>query len=221
MFPSQGSSGTLPGRAAPSRAVINPVQSCSFRHALIAALCVSLNDRQFVRAAFLTNLSFSAPIHSPPFFLAALPLSPSSTAFLQRTSSSLSSSPRLLHRHIYSHFNKNDIWAAILICSHSKSLVVAWLHLPFLNLIYLPRFLFSFSRPCSLTSIISHHPSCSLSVISSDSAVIIMHRIDFYPPVHRFISFNSTHKNFYFLRLPNVLNSISIMSFMQINCSKC
>lgn len=179
----QGSSGTLPGRAAPSRAVINPVQPCSFRHALIAALCVSLNDRQFVRAAFLTNLSFSAPIHSPPFFLAALPLSPSSTAFLQlqRTSSSLSSSPRLLHRHIYSHFNKNDIWAAILICSHSKSLVVAWLHLQFLNLIYLPRFLFSFSQPCSLTSIISHHPFCCLNVISSDSAVIIMHCIDFFP----------------------------------------
>lgn len=90
-------SGTLPGRAAPSRAVINPVQSCSFRHALIAALCVSLNDRQFVTAAFLTNLSFSAPIHSPPFFFAASPLSPSPTAFLQCASSSLSSSPRLLY----------------------------------------------------------------------------------------------------------------------------
>lgn len=126
---------TLPGRAAPSRAVINPVQSCSFRHALIAALCVSLNDRQFVTAAFLTNLSFSAPIHSPPFFFAALRLSPSSTAFLQCTSSSLSSSPRLLYRHIYSHFNKNGIWAAILSCSCPKSLVFVWLHLQFLNLI--------------------------------------------------------------------------------------
>lgn len=57
-----------PRPAAPSRAVINPVQSCSFRHALIAALCVSLNDRQFVTAAFLTNLSSSAPLHSPHSF---------------------------------------------------------------------------------------------------------------------------------------------------------
>lgn len=40
---------------------------------------------------------------------------------------------------------------------------------------------FSFSWPCFLTSIISHHPFCSLDVISSDIAVIIMYCIDFSP----------------------------------------
>lgn len=207
--------GTLPGRAAPSRAVINPVQSCSFRHALIAALCVTLNVRQFVTAAFLTNLSFSAPIYPLfPFFYAALLLGPSSAAFPRCTSTSLSSSPTLLYSR-YSYLNKNDIWAAIPICP--KSPVFRSLRIQIRNLIYLPRFFF-LSRPCFLTSIISHHPSWSLREISLDIAVMWC-TVLIPPPVDHFTSFTQRRKR-PLLILPNVLNLISVMSVAQINCSK-
>lgn len=96
-----------------------------------------------------------------PFFL---PLSPS--AFLQRTSSSFSSSPRLLYRHIYSHFNENDIWAAILICSHLVEILSFHLAPP-----SIPKPHFSPSLPFLLSTLfltftICHRLSCALNVIS-------------------------------------------------------
>lgn len=170
----------LPTGDAPARAVINPVQSCSSRRALIVARRVTLNDRQFVTAALLTNLSFSAPVHPPHLFW-----------FLRSSSSSSILSTALISFILppcpfYSHFNKNDISDRHPYLFPLKIPIFAGLHLQFPNLIYLPHLLFSPSRPCSLTSIIFHRPSCSLIVISLAAPVIIMYPIDPPPPIDHF-----------------------------------
>lgn len=162
----------LPTGDAPARTVINPVQSCSSRRALIVARRVTLNDRQFVTAALLTNLSFSAPVHPPLWFLR----SSTSSSILSTALISFILPPCPF----YSHFNKNDISDRHPYLFPLKIPVFAGLHLQFLNLIYLHHLLFSSSRPCSLTSIIFHRPSCSLIVISLAAPVIIMYPID--PP---------------------------------------
>lgn len=100
---------------------------------------------------------------------------------------------------------------AILICSRLKSWVFAGLHLQFLSLIYLPHLLSSLSRPCSLTSIIFHHPSCSVLVISLAAAVILMYCIDFFSlPIDSHSSVNAYKDSFYFLVLSNVQNWIYV-----------
>lgn len=142
----------------------NRRSACHFEW-LSVCLCPSLHPPTFP-LSFLCSSSSSSSVHclstAPRFIPSILPLSfPALSILILITMISET---------------------AILICSHSKSWVFAGLHLQFLSLIYLPHLLSSLSRPCSLTSIIFHHPSCSVLVISlAAAAVILIYCIDFLP----------------------------------------